>query len=315
MIAEATTMSAILSWGLDVVRGAQSHASPTLTFAMKAFSLMGTEFCFLAILPLVYWCIDKRRGLRISVLVFLSTAINLRLKLFFAQPRPYDLDPSLGMAKEHTYGLPSNHAMTSAVLGGSAAPLFRRPWGLVIALAFPFFVGISRIYLGVHFPTDVLAGWALGAAVVGLDALLGDRIELLMSELRESLAMAIVAAVALCMNVLSRNETSLGGAFFGFAGAAILARNTAPFSAEKGGVWKKALRYLVGMATVAIVYALPKLLLAELEAGGPPLVRFLRYALVGAWVAAGAPWLFLKLGLAESEPHSASEKEGSEISK
>jgi len=75
------------------------------------------------------------------------------------------------------------------------------------------------------------------------------------------------------------------------------------------------LRYLVGMATVGIVYALPKLLLAGIEAGGPPLLRFLRYALLGAWVAAGAPWLFLKLGLAEREPYSANEKDLSLISK
>jgi hypothetical protein len=71
------------------------------------------------------------------------------------------------------------------------------------------------------------------------------------------------------------------------------------------------------MATVAIVYALPKLLLAGLEVGGPPLVRFLRYALLGGWVAAGAPWLFLKMGLAQPEPkdYSANEKEESVISK
>jgi glycerophosphoryl diester phosphodiesterase len=109
-------------------------------------------------------------------------------------------------------------------------------------------------------------------------------------------------------------DTSLGGVFFGFAGAAIYAKKATPFSVS-GSFWKRALRYIVGMATVAIVYALPKLLLASVEAGGPPLFRFLRYALLGAWVAAGAPWLFLKLGLAENEPYSANEKDGSLISK
>jgi hypothetical protein len=315
MKAEATAMNTILSWGLDIVRGAQGFASPGLTLAMKGLSLMGTELYYLAILPLVYWCVDKRRGLRIGVLVFFSTAINLRLKLIFAQPRPYDLDSSLAMAKEPTFGLPSNHAQTSVVLGGAAAPLFRRPWGLVLALVYPFLVGVSRIYLGLHFPTDVAAGWAIGAAIVGLDVLIGDRIERFMAGLRESLALAAVTAVTLFMNVLTQNETSLSGAFFGLAGASIYAKKTAPFSATVGGFWKKALRYLFGMATVAIVYALPKLLLAEIEASGPPLVRFLRYALVGAWVATGAPWLFLKLGLAESESYSASEKAESVISK
>ena len=73
----------------------------------------------------------------------------------------------------------------------------------------------------------------------------------------------------------------------------------APFS-TKGSLGKKALRYVFGMATVAILYLAPKYLLgARLSA--EPLVRFLRYAAVSAWGALGAPWLFLKLGLADRE--------------
>jgi hypothetical protein len=283
---------------------------------MKGLSLLGTEYCYLAILPLIYWCVDKRRGIRIGVLVFLSAAINLRLKLSFAQPRPYDLDPALGMAKESSFGLPSGHAQTSAVLWGSAAPIFRAPWGLILAIAMPLLVGISRIYLGVHFPTDVLAGWAIGAAILGIDRLVGDRIAHFIAGLHETFALALVAAVALAMNFLYMQDTSLSGAFFGLAGAAIYTRKSAAFS-TKGPFRKRALRYLFGMATVAIIYVLPKLLLAGLEAGGPPIIRFLRYALLGAWVAAGAPWLFLKMGLAdlESDPYSEKEKDGSVISK
>ncbi len=307
-------MDQILAWGLGLVRAAQSHASPALTALMKGLSFAGSEYCYLIVLPLVYWCVDKRRGLRIGALVFLSTAINLRLKIAFAQPRPYDFDQSLGMAHENTFGLPSNHAQTSTVLAGTAAPLLRRPWGLVLTLALPLFVGLSRVYLGVHFPSDVLAGWALGAALVVADRLWGDRVEALILGLHETLVLALVTAIALGMNALYMKDTSMSGAFFGLAGGALLARKKGSFSVA-GPFVKRLLRYLFGMATVVVIYALPKLLLAGLEAGGPPLVRFLRYALLGAWVAAGAPWLFVKLGLAQPEAHSAKEKDGSLISK
>jgi membrane-associated phospholipid phosphatase len=309
-------MDNMLTWGLGLVRDAQTLASPALTAVMKGLSLVGTEFCYLAVLPLIYWCVDKRRGIRLGILVFISAAVNLRLKLAFAQPRPYDLDPSVGLAKESTFGLPSGHAQTTAVLWGSAAPIFRPPLGLLLAIILPLLVGISRIYLGVHFPTDVFAGWAIGAAIVGLDLLIGDRVERFVSGLRDSLALALVTAVALGMNVLYMKDTSLSGAFFGLAGAAVYAKTRAPFSVG-GSFRRRALRYLFGMATVVLAYALPKLLLAGIEAGGPPLVRFLRYAFLGAWVSAGAPWLFLKMGLADVETgdHSAKEKEESVISK
>jgi membrane-associated phospholipid phosphatase len=314
MKSEAQSMDHVLAWGLDVVRGAQSVSGPALTAVMKGISALGAEFCYLAILPLVYWCVDKRRGLRLGVLVFLSTVLNLRLKLAFAQPRPYDLDPAVGMAKENTFGLPSGHAQTSTVLWGSAAPLLRAPWGLILALVLPLLVGLSRIYLGVHFPTDVFAGWAIGAAIVVLDRLFGDRIEGFIVGLHETLVLALVTAVALGMNALYLKDTSLSGAFFGLAGAAIYAKKKAPFSVS-GSLVKRALRYLFGLATLIVVYAAPKLLLAQVEAGGPPLIRFLRYALLGAWVSLGAPWLFIKMGLAQAEPHLAKEKDGSVISK
>jgi membrane-associated phospholipid phosphatase len=291
-------MDPILSWGLEVVRGAQSIASPFLTAVMKAFSATGTEFFFMAVIPLVYWCVDKRRGLRIGILVFLSAALNARLKFAFGQPRPYDLDPSVGMAKETSFGLPSGHAQASTVFAGSAAPLFRAPWGVVFAIVFPLLVGLSRIYLGAHFPTDVLAGWAIGAMILTLDYFFGDKIARFVKGLHESLGLAAVAAVALFMNVLTNNDTAISGAFFGLAGAAIYAGKNAPFSVT-GSFWKRVLRYLFGMLTVAIVYAAPKLLLAELSTVA--LLRFLRYALLGSWIAVGAPWLFLKMGLAERE--------------
>ncbi len=309
-------MNQLLSWGLAIVRDTQSLASPALTSAAKGVSLLGTEFCYLALLPLIYWCVDKRRGLRIGALVLLTSVVNLRLKLAFAQPRPYDLDPSVALAREATFGLPSNHAMVSVVFWGSAARLFRSSLGLILAIALPLLIGLSRVYLGVHFPTDVLAGWTIGAAMLVLVRLFGDRIERWVAGLRENTALALAAAVALGMNVLYIKDTSLSGAFFGLAVGATYARKAAPFSVS-GTFIKRLLRYFFGLATVAIIYALPKYLLAGVESGGPPIFRFLRYALLGAWMTMGAPWLFLKMGLVdrEPEPYSANEKDGSVISK
>jgi membrane-associated phospholipid phosphatase len=295
-------MDPVLAWGLDVIRVVQTTASPVLTGIMKVITFAGTEYFYLALLTAVYWSVDRRRGKRLTVLVLVSTALNLWLKNVFAVPRPFDIDPSVGLDFEPTFSLPSNHAQTSMVFWAAGACYFFRGWRRVVtAFLPPVLIGVSRVYLGVHYPTDVLAGWALGGFIVGLDYLAGDNVERRLSSLRPSLRMAAAAAVVVAMVAVNRRDVSTAGLLFGFAAGCIYFPSAAGFSVE--GPWtKKVLRYLLGAATVAVVYAVPKLLLADVEGGGPPLIRFLRYAAVGCWAAVGASWLFMRLRLAEAAP-------------
>ncbi|HUR55658.1 MAG TPA: phosphatase PAP2 family protein [Gemmataceae bacterium] len=108
-----------------------------------------------------------------AILVLAATlggaAISTLLKGYYARPRP-DLVPHLSYATSASF--PSGHAMLSAVvyltLGALLARLHEGRWLKVyfvgVAILLTLLVGASRVYLGVHYPTDVVAGWAAGVA-------------------------------------------------------------------------------------------------------------------------------------------------------
>lgn len=108
-----------------------------------------------------------RRATYFALAVGGSAALNLVAKAVFARERP---SLWLPLAPEHSYSFPSGHAMGAMSLCAAIVLMLwftRWRWpALVLGLAFTAWVGASRVYLGVHYPSDILAGWAAALAWV-----------------------------------------------------------------------------------------------------------------------------------------------------
>ena len=167
-------MQELLSWGLEMIKSVQTIVSPALTAVMKAVTFLGTEQAYLVLLPLLYWVVDASFAFRLSMLSFVSGYFNSWTKVLFAQPRPFNLDPSVGLASEASFGLPSGHAQGTFVLAGYIGKKAKKLLPRILLLLFVMLIAFSRIYLGVHFPTDILGGWMLGAIILAA-WLLGER--------------------------------------------------------------------------------------------------------------------------------------------
>lgn len=108
----------------------------------------------------------RKTAIPISLTLAFAAAVNVVLKLVFARARP----DVLRLATETSYSFPSGHSNASAGLGAIvfilAVYYIKSKVALVpiciLAVLFPILTGISRIYLGVHFASDVFAGWMLG---------------------------------------------------------------------------------------------------------------------------------------------------------
>ena len=162
--------------------------------AVRDITALGSSIIiiFLPIVAAIFLEIQGNRRLAIVVIVsFLGgAALSLGLKEIFARPRP-DLVPEI--TRHLNYSFPSGHSMLSAVvyltLGTVVAEGLRRAslriFVMIIAVLITLAVGFSRVYLAVHWPTDVLAGWTVGAIWALLVWLVARQVKMSRSEQAE----------------------------------------------------------------------------------------------------------------------------------
>jgi len=304
-------MEAILQWGLDFIRAVQSAASPPLTFVMRIITFFGGEPVYMVLLPLLYWCVNEKKGLHLGVAVLISTWINLSLKFLLDQPRPFfeAYDPSLGIITERMGGLPSGHAQNTLVLLIIIASWIKKRWAYICASLLCLLIGFSRIYLGVHFPTDVLAGWILGGLILCGYFLLKDRIETLLVKggIRAGIIASAIVSFIMILYLPSSELLMPAGFLLGLGAGYCLNRRYVGFTngqtPDRTDIVKYLIlfvRFLLGIAGFVLVYiGLGKILPAG--GGNQNLFGFIRYVLVGLWVSVAAPWVFVKLRLAGIE--------------
>ena len=128
------------------------------------------------LLAVILLCFKKTRkaGVAMGLAMVCGYLVgNLGLKNLFARTRPYDMvEVELLVAKLHDFSFPSGHTLVSFE-AATALWYYHRRWGIV-AFALAAVIGYSRLYLFVHYPTDVVAGALLGVAI-GLAAALAVR--------------------------------------------------------------------------------------------------------------------------------------------
>lgn len=155
-----------LVWDTPILRWAYAQGTPGRDAAMAFISDVGHAHGVLPLAAVIFVAllVVRRRGnaLFLAVAIVGAGALNQGAKLFFRRDRP-DLWLSPSPAPEHTYSFPSGHAMGSMALVAALAvlawPTRWRWWAIVVGGAFTLLVGFSRVYLGVHYPSDVAAGW------------------------------------------------------------------------------------------------------------------------------------------------------------
>lgn len=302
--------------GLDVILWLQSHIPHVVDYLLAPFHFLGSEYGYILVFPLIYWCLSKEVGKKFLFLLLFTALTNTVFKLGWRRPRPFVVAPDrvTPFFTEEGFGLPSGHTMFGTVVGGWAFMRFRGLWPRVASVAFILLMGFSRMVHGVHFPQDVVIGLLLGLAVLALYAWV-EPLALRFAELADrrwhylvALGLGILAIVlALVFGHDFEERKSIlaaGGALVGGLLGLVWESRYIRFSSG-GDTGLRIVRGVAGIATLLIVYfgltGLFYALVGE-HAGLPVLIAYLaRYALVGIWITFGAPALFLRFGLADPD--------------
>lgn len=302
---------------------------PQLEGFFRFISNLGLEEFYLAVIPLLYWSIDKQLGRNLAYVFLFVNAWNGMFKHAFREPRPYWLDPTLELWPEESYGIPSGHAQLATAVYLFFAGWVRKRWVWLAAIFMVMAMALSRIYLGSHFIHDAVAGilialiillgyiiWRRRFAYSFTRQILGFRlmvgilvpigvaviyvlIRLLIGAPDETVAWAsyIPAAELAGLESVATAVGSLLGAGIGLT----LEASRVRFRAQ-GTLWQKAARYAIGIAITLGLWAGLDQIFPEDPLWLAIPLRILRYSVVLLWVAYYAPLVFVRLKLAEADP-------------
>lgn len=282
-----------------VIRWLQGFRSPLLDAGFLAFTRLGDELFYTLFIPCVYWLVDREKAHRLAVVFLASAWLNGLVKEWLALPRPEPAAGVLALTAARGAGFPSGHAQGSLAVWGWLAVEFRRPWVVALAVAMVLLVSASRLYLGVHFPADVVGGWALAALVMlAASAVWGAGVG---RRWPLSTRVWLGAVVPLALMPLQNNPASERVVGFLIGLCTVGLASLRHVSYDPGGPpGRRLARATVGLAGLALVSVAARIWVP------PGLGQVASYVLAAAWVTAVGPMLFLRWGLAQ---HSAELRE------
>lgn len=302
---------------LDILMYLQSIRNELLTGIFTFFTIC-TEVPVITVLTgVIYWCINKKAGQRTLFALCGSLNINAWIKNFVKMPRPIGTEglESLRVETATGYSFPSGHTQTATTFWTSMMYLFRKSWIYIIGILMIIGAGISRLYLGVHWPMDVIVAWGFGIVLSIIFIKLFDYID---DSKNYYILVILMLIFGVCTYFIGGEDLyKMFGLYTGFALGYMVEDTFINFSTENEtrrknifakktskneGLGKKILRFVVGIISLLAVYLLLNYVQDTLIVNKAEeiinIIKYLKYTIVVFWGVAGAPALFKLFKLA-----------------
>ena len=293
-----------LDWEVSLIEWLQRTMGAAGEGAAKVLSFLGGETCMLLVLLCVLFCYKKEVGLRCGISILAAGMWFPMLKNIVLRYRPYMAHPervsALMLAEpdagamdviQQGFSFPSGHAATTVAIYGGLAREIRKKWMWVLAAVLSLLIGISRFAVGVHYPTDVLAGWAVGILAVCFAAFLEKKVP----NLQARYVILLVISLPGILWCGSRDYYASLGLLAGMVAGLPAERRFARFR-DTRNVFAMVLRVVGAFGLYYVLNVLLKLPFSKafLDSGtlGANLIRTLRYAVILFMVIGVYPRVF-----------------------
>jgi len=287
----------IVGFGTGLIEALQNALSPTFDLVFLIITdYLGGDFGYLAFIGTAYWCFTKKGAAIAFYVLLLSNYLNHVLKMMFMMERPL---PEYRLRLEEkeciTWGFPSGHAQNAATFWSWIWLKIRGPWLFALSLTMIFLIGLSRIYFGIHYPTDVVGGIVIGVlfsiAALKLGQVATKRLKnpyQLLNQTAAALALFLLFFNLLIFPDIARGDPSpMLGYLFGLPIGVMLEIKYINFSTDVSR-GTKVLRALIGFSLVAGLM----IILPLLGLGGTYYLRFIRSALISFAATFLVPLIF-----------------------
>ncbi len=244
---------------------------PTITDALRdlmpwaglffrAITELGSELFFVSLILIGYWAYKKQETLTLAYILLVAVVSNYFIKLTIANPRPDPTNWYPGVEATN-YSTPSGHAQNTSMLFGWISLKARKLWLTITSIILIVLIGISRVYLGVHYVEDILIGWGIGLVLLVLLYRFEGPIAAYFARFRSEylyLSLFVFGFLATAVTTYlipvppGDNFGALGGLIMGLAVALPLEKRYVGFDTQvaDGQKWRLMLRVAIGLVIV-----------------------------------------------------------------
>ncbi|EEL45840.1 Phosphatase, PAP2 [Bacillus cereus Rock3-42] len=269
-----------------------SFEGSVLTTFFKLVSSLANETLYLVIISFLYWCVSKRKAFHMIVMLCFSGYIGIMVKEFMKIPRPYTYDGIEALYKKSAtgYSFPSTHVQLSTTFWGSFMILCKKRIVWIIGIIFIILVAISRLYLRVHWLSDIIGAVLFSVIVVYLYT----KVTMELSDRKFILLQRIILAVSLIMYVMTSQVDNLKllGVLTGSTIGIMLENHFIKMN-ESNDFKMQVVKTVLGLSIMLIMQFILKKVIPDMY--------YLRYAVTGITITFLCPFMFHMLRLKKCE--------------